>query len=271
MMARRKAPILPDALLDQLLAGTDARAALDPGGLVDGLKKALTERALNAEMDHHLDSENEAENRRNGYGAKTVLTDSGKLEIAVPRDRAATFDPQLIAKYQRRFPGFDEKIVSMYARNRVARRLVGPLEFSASGLSSDPGIARASEFEHPVEGGYRDSDLGRLALFGARSQCCADHALVPADRRLDPGSKIIAAGLLPTHPAVLSDGLEVEVPLCRRRLGQRARDRGSSGRHDDRRFGVAGGDSGVDLVLIVGSVAGERGERIGKLVEKRSG
>jgi putative transposase len=69
MMARRKAPILPDALLDQLLAGTDARAALDPGGLLDGLKKALTERALNAEMDHHLGSENEAENRRNGYGA----------------------------------------------------------------------------------------------------------------------------------------------------------------------------------------------------------
>ena len=68
-MARRKALIFPDALLDQLLAGTDARSALDPGGLLDGLKKALTERALNAEMDHHLDSENEAENRRNGYGA----------------------------------------------------------------------------------------------------------------------------------------------------------------------------------------------------------
>jgi putative transposase len=127
MMARRKAPILPDALLDQLLAGSDARAALDPGGLLDSLKKALTERALNAEMDHHLGSENEAENRRNGYGAKTVLTDSGKLEIAVPRDRAATFDPQLIAKYQRRFPGFDEKIVSMYARGMSTREISGHL------------------------------------------------------------------------------------------------------------------------------------------------
>src|SRR5512134_4076305 len=125
-MARRKAPILPDALLDQLLAGTDARSALDPGGLLDALKKALTERALNAGMDHHLSGEDEAENRRNGYGMKTVLTDSSKLEIDVPRDRAATFDPQLIAKYQRCFPGFDEKIVSMYARNRVARRLAGP-------------------------------------------------------------------------------------------------------------------------------------------------
>jgi putative transposase len=122
-MARRKAPILPDALLDQLLAGTDARSALDPGGLLDGLKKALTERALNAEMDHHLGGEDEAENRRNGYGAKTVLTDSSKLEIDVPRDRAATFDPQLIAKYQRRFPGFDEKIVSMYARGMSTREI----------------------------------------------------------------------------------------------------------------------------------------------------
>jgi putative transposase len=127
MMARRKAPILPDALLDQLLAGSDARAALDPGGLLDGLKKALTERALNAEMDHHLGGEDEAENRRNGYGAKTVLTDSGKLAIAVPRDRAASFDPQLIAKYQRRFPGFDEKIVSMYARGMSTREITGHL------------------------------------------------------------------------------------------------------------------------------------------------
>jgi putative transposase len=127
MMARRKAPILPDALLDQLLAGSDARAALDPGGLLDSLKKALTERALNAEMDHHLGSKDEAENRRNGYGAKTVLTDSGKLAIAVPRDRAATFDPQLIAKYQRRFPGFDEKIVSMYARGMSTREITGHL------------------------------------------------------------------------------------------------------------------------------------------------
>ena len=54
--------------------------------------------------------------RQGTRSVKTVLTDSGKLEIAVPRDRAASFDPQLIAKYQRRFPGFDEKIVSMYAR-----------------------------------------------------------------------------------------------------------------------------------------------------------
>jgi putative transposase len=126
-MARRKAPHLPDNLLDQLLAGGDARAALDPGGLLDDLKKALAERVLNAEMDHHLSHEGNAENRRNGYGSKTVLTDTAKLEIAIPRDRQATFDPQLIGKYQRRFPGFDDKIISMYARGMSTREISGHL------------------------------------------------------------------------------------------------------------------------------------------------
>ena len=67
------------------------------------MKKALTERALNAEMDHHLAGEDGAGNTRNGYGRKIVTTDSGKMAIDVPRDRQASFDPQLIAKYQRRF------------------------------------------------------------------------------------------------------------------------------------------------------------------------
>src|SRR5215204_652710 len=97
-MARRKEPSIPDAILDQLLGGADARTAFDQGGLLDALKKALTERALNAEMDHHLAGEDGAGNSRNGYGRKTVVTDTGKLNLAVPRDRQASFDPQLIAK-----------------------------------------------------------------------------------------------------------------------------------------------------------------------------
>jgi putative transposase len=128
-MARRKAPVIPDELLDQLLAGRDPQAALGKDGLVDELKRALAERALNAEMDHHLDGE-AAEGRansRNGYGQKTLLTDSGKLGISVPRDRLATFDPQLIAKYRRRLPGFDDKIVSMYARGLTVREIQGHL------------------------------------------------------------------------------------------------------------------------------------------------
>jgi putative transposase len=126
-MARRKAPTIPDAILDQLLAGTEARSAFDQGGLLDALKKALVERALNAEMDHHLAGDAGAGNSRNGYGSKTVLTDTGSLALGIPRDRQASFDPQLIAKYQRRFPGFDDKVVSMYARGMSTREIVGHL------------------------------------------------------------------------------------------------------------------------------------------------
>ncbi|MDZ4054375.1 MAG: IS256 family transposase [Phenylobacterium sp.] len=126
-MARRKEPSIPDAILDQLLAGADAKTAFDPGGLLDGLKKALAERALNAEMDHHLDGPEGAGNSRNGYGTKTVITDAGKLSLDVPRDRQASFDPTLIAKYQRRFPGFDDKVISMYARGMSNREIVGHL------------------------------------------------------------------------------------------------------------------------------------------------
>jgi len=126
-MSRRKEPAIPNELLDQLLAGGDAGAALAQGGLLDALKKALTERALNAEMDHHLAGEDGAGNSRNGYGRKTITTDTGKLAIDVPRDRQASFDPQLIAKYQRRFPGFDDKIVSMYARGMSTREITGHL------------------------------------------------------------------------------------------------------------------------------------------------
>jgi putative transposase len=114
-MPRRKEPRIPDAILDQLLGGADAKTAFDPNGLLDDLKKAPAERVLNAEMDHHPAGE-ELGNRRNGYGRKTVVTDTGQIELEVPRDRQASINPQLIAKYQRRFPGFDDKIISMYAR-----------------------------------------------------------------------------------------------------------------------------------------------------------
>jgi hypothetical protein len=124
-MSRRKEPAIPAELLDQLLAGSDAATALDRGGLLDSLKKALAERALNAEMDHHLGEEAQAGNSRNGYGRKTVVTDTGKIDIDVPRDRQGSFDPQLIAKYQRRFPGFDDKIISMYARGMSTREITG--------------------------------------------------------------------------------------------------------------------------------------------------
>jgi putative transposase len=128
-MARRKQPVIPDELLDQLLAGRDPQTVFSKDGLFDELKLAVAERALNAEMDHHLDGEaaEGRSNSRNGYGRKTVLTGTGKLPIAVPRDRLSTFEPQLIAKYRRRLPGFDDKVVSMYARGLSVREIQGHL------------------------------------------------------------------------------------------------------------------------------------------------
>ncbi len=141
-MARRKEPKIPDALLDQLLAGADAKTAFGPDGLLETLKKALAERALNAEMDHHLSGEGGAGNSRNGYGRKTVTTDTGQFELEVPRDRQASFDPQLIAKYQRRFPGFDDKIISMYARGMSTREIVGHLR-ELYGIEVSPDLISA--------------------------------------------------------------------------------------------------------------------------------
>jgi putative transposase len=117
-------------LLDQLLAGRDRQDLFAKDGLIDELKKALSERMLSAELDDHLESEAEAgaANRRNGTSKKTMLTGSSKVTLDIPRDRSGTFDPQLIAKYQRRFPDFDDKIISMYARGMTVREIRGHLE-----------------------------------------------------------------------------------------------------------------------------------------------
>lgn len=140
-MPVRKTTGIPSELLDQLLGGMDARTAFEKDGLFDDLKKALAERVLNAEMDHHLEAEaaEGSVNRRNGFGKKTVLTDTGRIGLEVPRDRVGSFDPQLIAKYQRRFPGFDEKIISMYARGMSVREITGHLR-ELYGLEVSPDL-----------------------------------------------------------------------------------------------------------------------------------
>ena len=88
------------------------------GTLIEDLKKAVAERALDAEMEAHLEREDgeDAGNHRNGHNRKRVLTDSGAMDLEVPRDRLGKFEPQLVEKYARRLPGFDDKVVSMYAR-----------------------------------------------------------------------------------------------------------------------------------------------------------
>jgi transposase-like protein len=141
-----KAPkLFPDELIDQLLAqvqNKDAESILGESGLAGQLKKQLAERMLNAELTHHLDTENKqgkAGNHRNGSSSKTVLTPGGELELDIPRDRQATFEPQLVAKYQRRLPGFDDHVISMYARGMSVREIQGHLQ-QLYGLSVSPDL-----------------------------------------------------------------------------------------------------------------------------------
>lgn len=120
-------------LLDQLLAGYERpEDLLGPEGLFQQLKKAMAERVLGAELGHHLAQEQAAprppRNHRNGTSPKTVLTDTGPLPLAVPRDRAGTFEPQLVPKHQRRLAGFDAKVLSLYARGLTVREMQAHLE-----------------------------------------------------------------------------------------------------------------------------------------------
>ena len=115
-------------LLDELLAGANPAQVFTDGGLLDDLKKAVAERALDAEMDAHLEGERWGGNHRNGHNRKRVLTDEGALDLEVPRDRAGRFEPQLVEKYCRRLPGFDDKVISMYARGMTTREIRGHVE-----------------------------------------------------------------------------------------------------------------------------------------------
>src|ERR1700690_3437329 len=100
-----------DELIDELIGrhGLSPAAILGQSGLVAQLTKRVVERALAGELTHHLGyskgEEPPGENCRNGSSAKTVLSESGPMEIAVPRDRTGSFEPRLIAKGQRRFEG----------------------------------------------------------------------------------------------------------------------------------------------------------------------
>jgi putative transposase len=142
-MAKNDKGFSPE-LLDQLLAGRDPKSVLDSGGLIGELKKAIAERMLNAEMDVHLANEAEAglANHRNGSSPKTVLTPEGSLELSIPRDRHGRFDPALIAKYRRRFPGFDDKIIALYARGMSTRDIQSHVR-ELYGLEVSPDLVSA--------------------------------------------------------------------------------------------------------------------------------
>jgi len=120
-------PKIPKELLDQFAQGPMTAETIQDATIA--LKKALIERALGGELSYHLgyspggDKPAEASNHRNGSTGKTVLTEDGPLRIEVPRDREGSFEPLLIPKHERRFTGFDDKIVALYARGMTVREI----------------------------------------------------------------------------------------------------------------------------------------------------
>jgi putative transposase len=122
-------PTIPAELLE--LFGNDPMAAETIETASLAFKKALIERVLAGELNHHLGylpggvKPVAVTNQRNGTGAKTVLTGDGAIRIDVPRDRDGSFQPLLIPKHERRFTGFDDKIIALCARGMSVREIQG--------------------------------------------------------------------------------------------------------------------------------------------------
>ena len=122
-------PKIPNELIDQFIIGPMTGEAVNAASMA--FKKALIERAMGAELGHHLGypagtaKPGAGTNQRNGKSAKTVLTGEGPVRIEVPRDRDGSFEPILIPKHERRFTGFDETIIALYARGMTMREIQG--------------------------------------------------------------------------------------------------------------------------------------------------
>lgn len=130
----RKRPEISDAVLEELLRDYETpEDLLGPDGIFKALKRRMIEKALGAELSEHLGYEksdqagNGSGNSRNGVSKKTIKSEDGAVEIAIPRDRNGSFEPQLVKKGQTRLDGFDEKIISMYARGMSVREIRGHL------------------------------------------------------------------------------------------------------------------------------------------------
>ena len=154
-------PQISAQLLEELIPGPVTKEQFED--IFQNFKRAFIERALNAEMSHHLGytsgqvKPEGATNHRNGSSPKTVLTDTGSLRIEVPREREGTFEPQLIGKHERRLTGFDDKIIAMYARGMTVREIQGFMaEMYAVEVSPD------------LISSVTDAVLGEVATWQAR-------------------------------------------------------------------------------------------------------
>ena len=133
-------------VLDELLKGIKTQEDLaGPNGLLKAITKALLERMLEGELTHHLGYEKNdpagygSGNSRNGKTRKTLKSEQGELEVAVPRDRQGSFEPQLIRKHQTRWDGLDEKIITLYARGMTVRDIQAQLH-EMYGVEVSPGL-----------------------------------------------------------------------------------------------------------------------------------
>ena len=179
-------PSIPKELIDQFVTGPMSAEAVNAASMA--FKKALIERALSAELSHHLGyapgaaKPEDAGNHRNGASAKTVLTEDGPVRVEVPRDREGSFEPLLIPKHERRFTGFDDKIVAMYARGMTVREIQGLLaeqygtEASPEFISSvtDAVMAEVGAWQaRPLEPMYPVIFFDALRVKTARTPWCA--------------------------------------------------------------------------------------------------
>jgi putative transposase len=135
----------PPEVLDILLKDYQSpEDLLGEGGILKQLTKALVERCLDAEMTTPMEEQaqepaSKPKNRRNGHSKKTIKGEFGEAEIAIPRDRTSEFEPQLIRKGQTRFDGFDDKILSLYARGMSTRDIQAQLQ-DLYGVELSPGL-----------------------------------------------------------------------------------------------------------------------------------
>ncbi len=123
-----------DKMIDKLIKGKTPEEILGEGGLLKELTKRFVERALEGEMTDHLGYERHASegantgNSRNGTSKKKVKGDSGEIELDIPHDRNCEFEPTIVKKGQRRLPGFDDKVIALYARGMTTREIQGGLK-----------------------------------------------------------------------------------------------------------------------------------------------